>query len=223
MLLGLDVRSQLRDVFEKEFENPISLKLFSQSIGCENCQTAEILLRELVEVVGKEKVNYEILSPFIDKEKAQKYGIDRVPTLVIEGDKDYGIRYIGLPAGLEFGSLVKGIIQVSKRKPNLSEKTLEILKKIDLPIDIKVFVTTSCGYCPSAVYTAWNFALGSDYIKATAIDSTENPDMAEKFQVIGVPKIVINDGLVEFVGSQPEESFLGYIISAYEKLKEKEK
>lgn len=218
MLLNLEVRTQLKDIFSKELKEQVNLKLFSQAIGCETCQVAEELLKELADV-DPEKIKLEVYSPLIDREISQKYGIDRVPTIVIEGDKDYGIRYIGLPAGLEFTTLVQGIVQVSKREPRLSEKTVEMLKGIDLPMEIMVFVTTSCGYCPSAAITAMNFAMANDNITALIVDASENMDLAERFQVVGVPKIVINRGLVEFVGAQPENSFLGYVISAYEKLR----
>ena len=222
MLLGLDVRNQIKDIFEREFKEPVTIKLFSQAIGCESCQTAEELMRELVDVVGEDRLNYELHTPVLEKDIAEKYRVDRIPTIVIEGDKDYGIRYIGLPAGLEFSTLIRGILQVSKREPSLSEKTIEFLKRIDTPIELKVFVTTSCGYCPSAAVMAYNFALASDYITAKVIDASENPDLAERFQVVGVPKIVINDGLAEFVGAQPENAFLGYVMAVYEKLKSEE-
>jgi glutaredoxin-like protein len=114
---------------------------------------------------------------------------------------------------------VQGIVQVSKRQPRLSERTIEMLKSIDIPMEIMVFVTTSCGYCPSAAITAMNFALASDHISALIVDASENMDLAELYQVVGVPKIVINRGVAEFVGAQPENSFLGYVISAYEKLR----
>ena len=218
MLLNLEVRTQLKDIFSKELKEQVNLKLFSQAIGCETCQVAEELLKELADV-EPEKIKLEVYSPLIDREISQKYGIDRVPTIVIEGDKDYGIRYIGLPAGLEFTTLVQGIVQVSKREPRLSGKTVEMLKDIDLPMEIMVFVTTSCGYCPSAAITAMNFAMASDNISALIVDASENMDLAERFQVVGVPKIVINTGLAEFVGAQPENNFLGYVISAYEKLR----
>ncbi len=218
MLLNLEVRTQLKDIFSKELKEQVNLKLFSQAIGCETCQVAEELLKELADV-DPEKIKLEVYSPLIDREISQKYGIDRVPTIVIEGDKDYGIRYIGLPAGLEFTTLVQGIVQVSKREPRLSGKTVEILKEIDLPMEIMVFVTTSCGYCPSAAITAMNFAMTNDNITALIVDASENMDLAERFQVVGVPKIVINRGLAEFVGAQPENNFLGYVISAYEKLR----
>jgi len=224
MLLNLEVRAQLKELAQKEFKEPVTLKLFSQAIGCESCQTAEQLVNELKEVfqqaVGEDKFKVEILSPFANKEEAEKYGVDRVPTLVIEGDKDYGIRYVGLPAGLEFTTLVNGIFHVSQRKPQLSEKTLELLKQIDEPIEIWVFVTQTCGYCPAAAVMAWDFALASDYITSKVIDASENPDLAQQFQVVGVPKVVINRGMAEFVGAQPENAFLGYVMAVYERLKQ---
>ncbi|MDW8095436.1 MAG: thioredoxin family protein [Aquificaceae bacterium] len=218
MLLNLEVRSQLRDIFSKEMKEPVNLKLFTQAIGCETCGVAEDLLKELVNI-EPEKIKLEVYSPVLDKEVSQKYGIERVPTLVIEGDRDYGIRYLGLPAGLEFTTLVQGVVQVSKREPKLSDKTIELLKTIDIPMEIMVFVTTSCGYCPAAAITAMNFAIASDNIRAIIVDASENTDLAQIYQVVGVPKIVINKGVAEFVGAQPENSFLGYVMSAYEKLK----
>ncbi|MCS7307043.1 MAG: thioredoxin family protein [Aquificaceae bacterium] len=218
MLLNLEVRSQLRDIFSKEMKEPVNLKLFTQAIGCETCGVAEDLLKELVNI-EPEKIKLEVYSPVIDREVSQKYGIERVPTLVIEGDRDYGIRYLGLPAGLEFTTLVQGVVQVSKREPKLSDKTIELLKTIDIPMEIMVFVTTSCGYCPAAAITAMNFAIASDNIRAIIVDASENTDLAQIYQVVGVPKIVINKGVAEFVGAQPENSFLGYVMSAYEKLK----
>ncbi len=223
MLLGLDVRAQIKEVFDKEFQEPVKLILFSQAIACESCETAEALLKELVDTVGEDKLSLEIYSPLVDKEEAEKKNVERVPTIIIEGDKDYGIRYIGLPAGLEFSTLVQGIIDVSRRVPKLSDRTLEFLSKVDIPIELMVFVTQSCGYCPAAATMAWKFAMANDNVTATVIDAGENQDLAQLYQVVGVPKIVINRGVAEFVGAQPEEAFLGYVSAVYDKLrKEKE-
>ncbi len=220
MIISAETQRQLEEIFEKELDKNVRIVLFSQAINCDTCETAELLLKE-IEQISKGKIRVEVYSPVIDKSIAEKYGVDRVPTIVIEGEKDYGIRYVGLPSGLEFSTLIHGIINVSKRKPNLSEDTLEKLKNIDEEIELMVFVTTSCGYCPQAAITAMNFAIANDNIKAYIVDATENYDLAEEYQVVGVPKIVINRGLVEFVGAQPEGNFLGYIISAYNLIKQK--
>ncbi len=219
MLLGLDVRTQIKELFDKEFKEPVKLTLFSQAIACESCETAEALLKELVDAAGEGRLSLEIYSPLVDKEEAEKRKVERVPTIIIEGDKDYGIRYVGLPAGLEFSTLVQGILDVSRREPKLSERTLEFLSQVDIPIELMVFVTQSCGYCPAAATMAWKFAMANDNITATVIDAGENQDLAQLYQVVGVPKIVINRGVAEFVGAQPEEAFLGYVSAVYDKLK----
>ena len=62
---------------------------------------------------------------------------------------------------------------------------------------------------------AQHMAIASDRVTATAIEATEFPDMAQAYQVSGVPKIVINDR-VEFMGALPESQFLEAVLQALE-------
>lgn len=50
-------------------------------------------------------------------------------------------------------------------------------------------------------------------MQADIVEAGEFPDLAERYNVYAVPKIVINDS-VEFVGAQPEPQFLGYVAHA---------
>ncbi len=58
-------------------------------------------------------------------------------------------------------------------------------------------------------------AVESEYVTADVIEATEFPDLARRYGVSGVPKIVINDS-VEFVGALPEAQFLTYVQAAVE-------
>jgi alkyl hydroperoxide reductase subunit AhpF len=60
---------------------------------------------------------------------------------VIVGEKDYGIRFYGIPSGYEFSSLIEGIVAVGGRQPNLSKKTLSEIQGLNQPVHIQVFVT----------------------------------------------------------------------------------
>ena len=51
------------------------------------------------------------------------------------------------------------------------------------------------------------------YVTADVIEAQEFPDLARRYAVRGVPKIVINDE-VEFVGALPESQFLAYVRAA---------
>jgi predicted DsbA family dithiol-disulfide isomerase len=56
-------------------------------------------------------------------------------------------------------------------------------------------------------------AVESERVTADVIEATEFPDLARRYAVRGVPKIVIND-TVEFVGALPESQFLSYVRAA---------
>lgn len=50
-------------------------------------------------------------------------------------------------------------------------------------------------------------------MRADIVEASEFPDLAERYNVYAVPKIVINDS-VEFVGAQPEPHFMSYVAQA---------
>jgi hypothetical protein len=60
---------------------------------------------------------------------------------------------------------------------------------------------------------AHQLAVESSHVVADVIEAQEFPDLARRYAVRGVPKIVINDE-VEFVGALPEAQFLAYVRSA---------
>jgi glutaredoxin-like protein len=227
-LLNEEVRQQVKQIFDNEVKNPVKVLLFTRAINCETCQYAEQLLKEIAEV-APQKFQLEVISTAQPEgqEKAKEYGLnpDRVPAIVVldKNGKDRGIHYIGLPAGLEFSTFINGVILASVDELPTDEKTKELIEKIDQPLDVRVFVTTSCGYCPQAAITAYQFAVLSPNVVANVYDAQENPDLSQKYQVVGVPKIVItkqgsDEPVVEFVGAQPPEYFLSYLIQASQKL-----
>jgi hypothetical protein len=60
---------------------------------------------------------------------------------------------------------------------------------------------------------AHEFAIENEFIKADVIDTNEFPHLGLKYNVMGVPKTVINDK-IEFIGVLPEDLFLEHILLA---------
>lgn len=60
---------------------------------------------------------------------------------------------------------------------------------------------------------AQHMAVASDRVRTTAIEATEFPDLSRAYQVMAVPKVVINDR-VHFEGALPEAEFLGAVLQA---------
>ncbi|GAB4192524.1 MAG: thioredoxin family protein [Calditrichia bacterium] len=201
--------------------NKVKLVYFSQELNCEYCSDTQQLITELSEL-SNGNVELEIYNFQIDKEKVEEYNIDKVPAIAVVGEKDYGIRYYGIPAGYEFSSILEDIQTVAKGEPGLSEKSLEMLKEISRPLKLQVFVTPTCPYCPSAVLMAHKIAMVNDNIVADMVEATEFMELSQKYHVQGVPRTVIGEH--HFVeGAVPEEMFVKGVLEGYLKQLEAEK
>jgi alkyl hydroperoxide reductase subunit AhpF len=63
------------------------------------------------------------------------------------------------------------------------------------------------------VRLAQHMAIASPRITAECIEATEFPELSQRYRVMAVPKIVINDKL-QFEGAIPEKDFLGAVLRA---------
>lgn len=204
-------KKHLQEELTGKLQNPVRLIVFTQEYECPYCGQTRSLLDELASL--SDKIRVEVYDFVADSERAKAYGIDKVPAVAIIGEKDFGVRFYGLPYGYEFETLLEGIIAVSRGKTDVSEGVRERLKGINVPVHIQVFVTLTCPYCPSVASLAYKFAVESDFVRADVVDVSEFPHIGHKYAVMGVPKTVINEK-VEFVGAVPEEIFLEHVLLA---------
>ena len=119
--------------------NPVKLVNFTQALECHFCAETRQLVEEVAALSGK--IELEVYNFAIDKEKAEEYGVDKIPAIVIMSEKDYGVRFYGIPSGYEFSSLVEDIIDVSRGEVELLPATKEALAEITEPLHFQVFVT----------------------------------------------------------------------------------
>ena len=212
-LLPEDKKEQLRNDFKEKLVDPVKLIMFTQEMECRFCSEARQLVQEMATL--NDKITADVYDFVADAQKAQEYGITRIPAIAIIGKVDHGVRIYGIPYGYELQTLVEGIISVSRGTTDLSDRTKEIIKDIKNPVHIQVFVTLTCPHCPVAAAIAHKLAVESDMIRADVIDAQEFPDLAQKYGVIGVPKVVINEK-IEFVGAFNEDLFAEQaVLGAY--------
>jgi len=202
-------REHIKNQLAEILVNPVRVILFTQELECQYCSQTKQLVTEIATL--NDKIQAEVHDFVADAELAKQYGIDKVPAIVLLGQKDYGIRLYGLPYGYEFQTLLSALAIVSQGKTDLSEETKAKLRLITVPVHIQVFVTLTCPHCPAAASMAHKFAVENDLIKADVIDANEFPQLAMKYGVMGVPKIVVNEK-IEFVGAVPENMFLEHVL-----------
>jgi glutaredoxin-like protein len=208
-LISDEHKEHVRNQLAESLVNPVRIVMFTQEMECQFCAQTKQLITELAAL--NEKIQAEVHDFVADAELAKQYGIDKVPAIVVLGEKDYGIRFYGLPYGYEFQTLMSALSVVSKGKTELSEETKAKLRAITNPVHIQVLVTLTCPHCPAAASMAHMFAVENDMIRADVIDANEFPQLAIKYGVMGVPKVVVNDK-VEFVGALPEKMFLEHVL-----------
>ena len=63
---------------------------------------------------------------------------------------------------------------------------------------------------------AHKMAIESDRVIGDTFEVSEFPEIVQRYQISGVPKIVVND-VVDFVGAQPEGRFLDQVLRAVPK------
>lgn len=187
---------------------PVRLLFFEQSLGCETCAPTRQLLEQIAEL--SDHITLDTLNLVLDKDTAGQYGVDRVPAIVISAPGTDRIRFYGAPFGRELMSFVEAIQMTGTRDTGLSERSREQLRTLSTPVDIKVFFTPTCVYCPQMITLANQMAVESPMVKATAIDATEYPDLVRQYNVNGVPKTVIND-TVGIVGVASEDDLIAAI------------
>ena len=131
------------DAVRREFAKlagPVKLVVFSQELAAADlCRQNEMLVREVAAL--SDQLSVEVLNLAIDRDRAAAYGVDQVPAIVVEGERDYGIRFFGIPSGYEFSNLIDAIIVASTGEPALTEATKATLAGLESDVDIKVFST----------------------------------------------------------------------------------
>jgi len=210
-LIDDTVAAQLKQELAR-LVHPVRLAVFSQALADPESEQVRRLVEELAAL--DEKLKAESYNFVLDEDKARGLGVTRIPAIAILGaDKDYGIRFYGLPSGYEFGTLVDAILDVSSGDSRLEPATRQALAALEQPVHLQVFTTPTCGFCPAAVRLAFRFAMESDKVTADGVEVTGFPDLVQRYHLSSVPKTVVGDAS-EFVGAQPEALLLDQIQKA---------
>lgn len=212
MYLDDQIKTELSKQLSMLTKN-VKLIMFTQELECQYCRETKQILTELSEV--SDKISLEVKNFINDKADAEKYGVDKIPATVIvdENDKDYGIKFYGIPSGYEFASLLEDIKLLGTGVTGFDVQTEEAVKNLNSDVHMQVFVTPTCPYCPQAVITAHKFAYLNDHVKSDMIEATEFPHLSNKYSVRGVPRTVINEN--SFIeGAAPEQMVLDKVKEA---------
>ncbi|MFA4935943.1 MAG: thioredoxin family protein [Candidatus Methanoperedens sp.] len=210
MVISVSQKEELKKRFAQLTED-VKLIVFTQENECLFCKETRDVALELGTL--SPKIKTKVYDFVLNGDEALNYNIKKIPAIAIVGRSDYGIRYYGVPAGYEFSALVDAILDVSKGTTTLPDTIKQKLAEIKKPVHIQSFVSPTCPYCPKVVKIAYQLAIESEFIRSDVIEMTEFPYLVQRYGVMSVPHIVINED-TSFVGAQPPEVFLEQIVLA---------
>ena len=118
---------------------PVRLVFFTQTFGCETCLPARRVVDQIASL--SDRITVEEHNLVLDKDKVAAFGVDKTPAIAVVAAQDLGIRYYGVPAGHEVGSLIEAIELVASGEPELSEDSATALAVLDRAVHLQVFVT----------------------------------------------------------------------------------
>ena len=135
-----------------------------------------------------ERIHYEVVNTDSDP---------GIHILSYDGSSDR-IVFHGVPGGHEFNSFIVALYNTAGPGQAIDESLLASIKAIDKDVDIKVVVSLSCTMCPEAVMGSQRIASLNTRVKAQMYDIQYYPDLKDKYNIMSVPCIILNDSKVVF-------------------------
>ena len=182
-----EMKEQLEGVFSK-MERRLLLKLFldNRPISAE----LESFITKLSEISDKLTVTVA--------EKHDSSNHAPCVRVYLENGEDTGIAFHGVPGGHEFTSFILGLYNASGPGQKIDDQTYREIRDIKNSVDMKVVVSLSCSMCPDLVVACQRIATENPNIRAEAYDLQHFEELKNKYNVMSVPCLVINDDKVSF-------------------------
>lgn len=180
-----EMRTQLETVFER-MEHSLVLKLYldNRPVSKELQEYATAL------TAMTDKLSMEIMTDGND---------EFAPCVKLyRGDAYTGLAFHGVPGGHEFTSFVLGMYNAAGTGQAMDEDIRKRMERIGKQMDIKILVSLSCTMCPDLVIAAQHMAAVGAHITTEVYDIHHYENLKNKYKVMSVPCMVINDEHVYF-------------------------
>ena len=182
-----EMRQQLDSVFAR-MEKPLLLKLYLDnrpvSVELDSFISALVSLSDKLELEVSDRQADTAFAPCVEVCQT-----DGMPT---------GLAFHGVPSGHEFTSFVLGLYNAAGPGQTLDDLTKEQIAAITEKVDFKILVTLSCTMCPDLVVAAQRLAALHPDITAHVYDIRHFENLKNRYNVMSVPCLIINDDQVSF-------------------------
>ena len=201
-LFTTEVRQQLDAIFSR-MERSLLLKLYLDN------RPVSVELEQFIAPLVKlsQKLTVQVA------DESASSDIAPCVQVCLEDGTETGLAFHGVPTGHEFTSFVLGLYNAAGPGQNMDEDTIQKIAAITKPTDMKILVTLSCTMCPDLVAAVQRIASANSNVTAHVYDIRHFEDLKNRYQVMSVPCLVVNDRHV-FFGRKSVQQVLNLIHDA---------
>lgn len=216
-------KSQLKRTFRKDLKSDVTITLFTQKSSvlaipgreCRYCPQTQQLMDDLASL--SPKLQLETVDFYQDAESAGRYGVTRIPAIMLAASGSSGgdsrLKFYGIPSGYTMSAVIDDIKTLSRGVSPLATETRKQLRRVNHGVHIQVFVTPTDTSCPPLARLAHAMALECVNISADVVEIQEFPALAQTYGVRSVPFTVINEQF-RFSGPATEAQLLEKVLQA---------
>jgi thioredoxin reductase (NADPH) len=180
------MRASLGGVFAR-FENPVLMKAWLDNSPL----SGEIkgFLNEVVSMTDK-----------VTWIKGEGEAPEYIPSIEIckADGTPTGIHFHGVPGGHEINSFVIALYNVAGPGQAVDSGVLDKIKGVKSPVNMKLLVSLSCTNCPDTVMASQKIASVNEFVSAEMFDINHFPEFKEKYKVMSVPCVILNEEKLVF-------------------------
>lgn len=107
--------------------------------------------------------------------------------------EETGLAFHGVPGGHEFTSFILGLYNAAGPGQALDEDIRQEIQELHSPVHMQIMVSLSCTMCPELVTAAQRIAAENSFVTTDIYDLNHFPELKDKYQVMSVPCMIIND------------------------------
>ena len=176
---------------------------------CDLSEKARAFLDEFSATTSKVPVKMLLMGENADIEA--KISTNLYPVIAVMGENGNYARacFHGVPGGHELESFILALYNAGGPGQPMDNTVRERIKGLTKPTNIKIGVTLSCTLCPDVVQACQRIAILNDNYTAEMVDLQFYPELRDKFDIMSVPAIIIDDKEVIF-GKKGIEELLTY-------------
>lgn len=197
-----------------ELKQPVRLVLFMSDVQCDSCAQVLELARAVKD--ASPKIGLETYDLIMDRDKTKEYGVQRVPSLIVQGPGAWSVAFSGVVEGVSLILMLDAIRGISHGRSWLPESVHATLRMHEKPVSLRVILDNDCTLCRPVAETAVGLALSNRLVTTELIVADDYPELLAKHKVKILPYTLFGTAL-HLEGHVPEDTFLEMVFHAAEK------